>query len=311
MKKFTISIICFIIFSQLSLAQSIIAPTGCEAEMEIPFYIKVKWNDNSNNENGFYIERATSLTPTNWETIGSAGQNVRSFNDYWLTINTKYYYRVYAFNDNTVSDYSNIDSIIATGDTSFIPARPTDLTVVNVTMNSVTINWVDNSNNELGFIIARKKPGDIAFEYIDTVQTDVLTYQEVGLNADNVYFYKVCAFNDVGISDFSNTVSATTKSNTGLTNHTVSQAEGYFLSDNFPNPFNPSTTIKFGIPVNSFVILKIYNSIGKEVETILNNRLLSGIYSFKWNASGYSSGVYFYKLETNQFSNVKKMILIK
>ena len=178
-------------------------------------------------------------------------------------------------------------------------------------MSSVTINWADNSGNELGFIIARKKPGDIAFEYIDTVQTDILTYQEVGLNADNVYFYKVCAFNDIGISDFSNTVTAMTKANTGISNQIFSQAGEYFLADNYPNPFNPSTTIKFGIPVNSFVSLKIYNSNGKEVETILNNRLSSGTYTFNWNAAGFSTGVYFYKLETNQFTNVKKMILVK
>jgi hypothetical protein len=311
MKNLAISIFCFLIFSQFSEAQTINAPTDCEAEMEIPFYIKVKWNDNSNNENGFYIERATSLTPSNWENIGSTIQNREEFLDYWLTKGTKYYYRVYAFNDVTVSDYSNIDSIIATGDTSNIPARPTDLTVVNVTMSSVTINWADNSGNELGFIIARKKPGDIAFEYIDTVQTDILTYQEVGLNADNVYFYKVCAFNDIGISDFSNTVTAMTKANTGISNQIFSQAGEYFLADNYPNPFNPSTTIKFGIPVNSFVSLKIYNSNGKEVETILNNRLSSGTYTFNWNAAGFSTGVYFYKLETNQFTNVKKMILVK
>lgn len=311
MKKIAILFFCFLFVSQYTQAQTINAPTECETSMEVPFYIKVKWNDNSNNENGFYIERATSLITSNWETIGAAGQNNRTFFDYWLTKGTKYYYRVYAYNDVTVSDYSNIDSVIATGDTTSIPARPTYLTVSNVTMTSITINWSDNSYNELGFIIARKKPGDIAFEYIDTVQTDILTYQEVGLNPDNIYFYKVCAFNDYGVSDFSNTVSATTKANTSVSNTKVSDADGYYLADNFPNPFNPVTTIKFGIPVNSFVSLKIYNSAGNEVETLLNSKLSSGSYSFNWNATGYSSGVYFYRLETNKFSNVKKMILVK
>ena len=56
MKNLAISIFCFLIFSQFSEAQTINAPTDCEAEMEIPFYIKVKWNDNSNNENGFILK---------------------------------------------------------------------------------------------------------------------------------------------------------------------------------------------------------------------------------------------------------------
>ncbi|HMS64461.1 MAG TPA: T9SS type A sorting domain-containing protein [Ignavibacteria bacterium] len=319
MKNFLFILICLFIFSRISEAQTITAPSECEAEMEAPFYIKVKWNDNSGNEDGFYIERATSLSPSNWETIGSAGQNSRFFNDYWLTINTKYYYRVYAFNSTAVSDYSNVDSIIATGDTTSIPARPTDLAVTNVTTTTITINWSDNSNNELGFIIARRKPGDIAFEYIDTVQTDVLTYQEVGLNPDNVYLYKVCSYNLVGVSDFSNTVAGTTKASTGVTNQTGSAADGFFLSNNYPNPFNPSTTIKFGIPVAAYVSLKIYNSKGAEIETLNNSRLSAGTFSVKWNGSGQTSGVYFYKLlvsgsnlsEDYNFTDVKKMILIK
>lgn len=91
------------------------------------------------------------------------------------------------------------------------------------------------------------------------------------------------------------------------------------LENNFPNPFNPSTTIKFGIPEAGKVTLKIYDAIGKEVATLTENKLEAGNYQYNWNATGLTSGMYFYKLvsvSTNgntkhNISQVKKMILLK
>lgn len=311
MKILLLLIASLFLSGQYSVSQTINAPSQLDAENENPFYIKVKWNDNSNNETGFYIERCTSLDSANWEVLGGVGQNIRIFNDYWLTLNKTYFYRAYAYNETGRSEYSNIDTIVAAGDTTNYPGAPSELRVTNITMTSITINWNDNSNNELGFIIARRRPGEVLFEYIDTVQTDVLTYQEVGLTPDNVYFYKVCSYNLTGTSDFTNTVSGTTKSSTILINNTSVLSEGYFLSNNFPNPFNPSTTIKFGIPARANVNIKIYNSAGMEIETLLNSDFYAGIYSIVWNASGFPSGSYFYKIETENFREVKKMILIK
>jgi agmatine deiminase len=85
----------------------------------------------------------------------------------------------------------------------------------------------------------------------------------------------------------------------------------FALYQNFPNPFNPVTKIKFDVPRSTFVNLKIYDVSGREVLTITSAQLNSGSYSYEWNASGFASGIYFYKLETKDFSSVKKMILIK
>ncbi len=85
----------------------------------------------------------------------------------------------------------------------------------------------------------------------------------------------------------------------------------FMLYQNYPNPFNPSTTIKFQIPENTFASLKIYDVSGKEISTVLNENLLRGEYEYNWNASNYSSGVYFYKLETENFTQTRKMILVK
>ncbi len=88
-------------------------------------------------------------------------------------------------------------------------------------------------------------------------------------------------------------------------------AKKFNLSQNFPNPFNPVTTIKFGIVSSSSVSLKIYNSLGKEVHNLLEYNLTPGIYEIKWNAENFSSGIYFYKIEAQDFMEIKKMILVK
>ncbi len=83
------------------------------------------------------------------------------------------------------------------------------------------------------------------------------------------------------------------------------------LSQNYPNPFNPSTTIKFDIAKSTFVKLVVYDILGKEVSTLVNEQVPIGKYEVKWNASGISSGIYFYKLVTSDFTITKKMILNK
>ena len=92
----------------------------------------------------------------------------------------------------------------------------------------------------------------------------------------------------------------------------VSQTPNSFiLSQNYPNPFNPSTVIRFQLSVVGKVTLKVYDILGKEVATLVNGVKNAGNYSVEFNASNLTSGVYFYKLESNGFSEVKKMMLIK
>lgn len=85
----------------------------------------------------------------------------------------------------------------------------------------------------------------------------------------------------------------------------------FSLMQNFPNPFNPSTAIRFDIPKASFVSIVVYDIMGREVEVLANENARAGKYEVKWNASVYSSGIYFYTLRTGDFSQTKKMILTK
>ncbi|MFA7362169.1 MAG: T9SS type A sorting domain-containing protein [Candidatus Kapaibacterium sp.] len=85
----------------------------------------------------------------------------------------------------------------------------------------------------------------------------------------------------------------------------------YSLSQNYPNPFNPSTKINFSLPKQGLVTLKIYDILGREVRTLVNEIKAAGNYTVDFNASEYSSGVYFYRLQSQGFTDIKKMMLIK
>ena len=103
---------------------------------------------------------------------------------------------------------------------------------------------------------------------------------------------------------------------TGIQNISNSIISNYHLYQNYPNPFNPSTKIKFDLRQSSNIKLIIYNILGKEIAKLVNEKLDAGIYEVDWPApsgegSNYPSGIYFYKLTTDGFTDVKKMILIK
>jgi hypothetical protein len=85
----------------------------------------------------------------------------------------------------------------------------------------------------------------------------------------------------------------------------------YSLSQNYPNPFNPSTRIEYTIPVNSYVIIKIYNSLGQEVNTLVNKNQQAGRYSVDWHPSNLPSGIYYYRLQTGGFSDTRKMMYVR
>jgi polyhydroxybutyrate depolymerase len=85
----------------------------------------------------------------------------------------------------------------------------------------------------------------------------------------------------------------------------------FSLSQNYPNPFNPSTTIKYQIPELSFVILKVYDVLGNEIATLVNEEKTAGTFEITWYAENLSSGVYFYRLQAGSFVETKKMILMK
>jgi hypothetical protein len=85
----------------------------------------------------------------------------------------------------------------------------------------------------------------------------------------------------------------------------------FSLDQNYPNPFNPTTTISFSLPFKSFVSLKIFDLIGREVTTIVSEEMSAGNYTKQWNAAALASGVYFYRLQAATYTETKKLVLLR
>jgi len=102
-----------------------------------------------------------------------------------------------------------------------------------------------------------------------------------------------------------------TASYTGIINYSISTSSRFSLSQNYPNPFNPTTNIKFQITNNKYTTLKVYDILGKEIAILVNEKLKPREYEVTFDGSIFPSGVYFYKLQSGEYTETKKMLLIK
>ncbi|MBL7074142.1 T9SS type A sorting domain-containing protein [candidate division KSB1 bacterium] len=97
----------------------------------------------------------------------------------------------------------------------------------------------------------------------------------------------------------------------GIDDNAMVELISFNLYQNYPNPFNHMSTIKYGFPKESKVTLKIFDILGREVTTLVNEHQTAGYYQVSWDASGYSSGIYFYQIQAGEFRKVRKMVLLK
>jgi hypothetical protein len=98
---------------------------------------------------------------------------------------------------------------------------------------------------------------------------------------------------------------------TTINQNNINIPEKFSLFQNYPNPFNPTTIIKFQITISKFVKLSVFDMLGHEVATLMNEQLKPGMYEVEWDGTGYSSGTYYYKLFAGDYVETKKMILMK
>jgi hypothetical protein len=98
---------------------------------------------------------------------------------------------------------------------------------------------------------------------------------------------------------------------TGVQNVLSVRAESFNVSQNYPNPFNPATTIAFSLPATRFVTLKIFDVLGKEVATLIENKMAAGNYAVRWDAATMASGMYIYQLKAGEYTATKKLMLLR
>ncbi len=180
-----------------------------------------------------------------------------------------------------------------------------DATVHN---NNVILTWkTATETNNSGFEIQRKTNNSVTWDKVTFINgkgssTEPSEYKFIDENLQpNKYFYRLKQVDLDGSYTYYNVVEVDVNVNP------LSLA----LEQNYPNPFNPVTNIKFSIPEKQFVTLKIFDILGKEITTLVNEELMPGVYTKQWNAENLSSGIYFYTITTNKTTLSKKMNLIK
>ncbi|MBK7869086.1 MAG: T9SS type A sorting domain-containing protein [Ignavibacteriales bacterium] len=137
-----------------------------------------------------------------------------------------------------------------------------------------------------------------------TTQAKEYAFIDAGL-ASGKYSYRLKQVDFDGTSEYSNAIEVD-----------VNVPSEYSLTQNFPNPFNPSTSIQFALKSDAKVTLRLFDALGQEVRTILNDNYATGNYKIDFNATGLNSGVYFYTIDASgvdgsKFTATKKMILMK
>lgn len=228
-----------------------------------------------------------------------------------------YYWKVRArYADNTYTAFSTTTSFTIQQGSSIVIAQPLVGGPHNVvlTINSPTFSWYLPVPVNQSLKYELEYADDPYFTNSVKLQNLNNTYTVVsGLAPNKQYFWRVRSKSDDGLySYYSNTGRFGIESTTDVNDPVENIPDKYALYQNYPNPFNPSTTIKFDLPEDSRVTLKIYNLLGQEVMTVINDqRMKAGRYSKDVNLSNLSSGVYVYRLETNGFTSIKKMIMIK
>jgi len=208
--------------------------------------------------------------------------------------------------DNIFFDMSNANFIISA-------PVPVELATFNyyINANNVTLNWITASEiNSNGFDIQRAKTMDNnlinewkSIGFINgkgtTTESSFYSYSDAGLQPGN-YLYRLKMIDIDGSFEYSNTI-----------NVKVEAPVVYSLSQNFPNPFNPGTLIQYQLPEKGFVTLKVYDALGVEMATLINEEKEAGIHEVNFNASSLTSGVYFYSLHSGSFVKTNKMLLLK
>jgi hypothetical protein len=156
-----------------------------------------------------------------------------------------------------------------------------------------------------GFFVERGASADMSdpsWEIVGKVAYN--TTGEYGYSehlTEGTYYYRVSAYDEDGIGYESQAIRI----------EAVDLPSQYALSQNYPNPFNPTTSITYAIPEAQYVMLKVYDSYGREVKTLVDKEQTSGVYTVSFDASALTSGIYFYKIQAGEFTQVKKMTLTK
>ena len=199
---------------------------------------------------------------------------------------------------NEISYYSNAGS----------QAKDVPIYSLNYIKDS-TVIW--NSSDHMTYKISfnQQTSSDTSYIYLNgdgLIEVSISFKKYVGIDYSSLYEVSVSYSNLIGSRINGKEWGQLTGVNTN-----INIVSDYKLYQNYPNPFNPSTKIEYDLPKEGMISLKIYDMLGREVKTLVNEHKNAGSYNIEFNANHLTSGIYFYRLTSGNFTQVKKLILIK
>lgn len=186
--------------------------------------------------------------------------------------------------------------------------------IIDNTKRNVVIGLLPqiSSNNKPDLPAGTGTVAHLVFEITDPSVTEIALEAIELEKPDHSLLFVYHEYDGIGapsIVEVNPEFSRTTLSLNGAANGSLPTT--FALDQNYPNPFNPATNISFDVPVNAEVNLTIYNVLGQEVVTLVDRLLEAGTHTVEWDATAYSSGVYFYRVSAEKFTETKKMMLLK
>ncbi len=222
---------------------------------------------------------------------------------------TTYQVHICEYNGSSGSEFYNTTSATGNPDNEVLPVELTNFTA-NICEEEIKLNWQTATEvNNYGFQVERQilnqvqndKWESIAFVEGHGNSNSPKEYSFIDSdNLSRLVQYRLKQIDIDGGFEYSDVVEVE-----------INSTKEFKLAQNFPNPFNPTTKIDFSIPSDNNVEVKVFNTLGMEVATLVNGYKNAGTHSVEFNANNLSSGIYFYKIVSGNYSDIKKMILLR
>jgi glucose/arabinose dehydrogenase len=227
---------------------------------------------------------------------------------------TTYFWRVRAVNETGPGEWSAIRSFTTEDEPLQVPDAPVLVSPENGATDvdaDIVLEW-EAVDEALWYSVQVSEGQDFDVITASADSLILLQFSPTDLSGQTTYFWRVRTLNLAGPGDWSEIWNFTTRTNTSTgTNYNELPAD-FELEQNFPNPFNPSTTIRIGIPAGGGAArLEVFDLLGRKVATLVDQTLPAGWQTVTFNAGKLNSGVYIYRLETAGQTTVKKMMLVK
>ncbi len=256
---------------------------------------------------GYRLQVAVDSTFVSGVAIDDSTVTDTSYAITGLDGHTTYYWRVRAANAAGTGSYSSVHSF-----TTGFPASPVPVSPANLLLDvplALTFSW-NMSATASSYRFQLSIVADFSVLLLDSSNIADTTLDVTGLQLNRIYNWRVSATSGLGTSPWSPAF----RFRTVQVSDIAAEPElpsSYGLSQNFPNPFNPTTRIRFSVPNAGRVLITVFDLLGREETTLVDSEMPAGTYTVAWDASRAASGTYFYRMQSGGFVDTKRMLLLR